>query len=220
MWSEGGGGGARGPLHPARTHLPAPLWPLLWSSLAEDFVQGPQRSAVRVEQGAAVSSGSHKEEEKQSCKWSGRKERMWPPEPGQPWNRSSSARESCVFLPQRWSFGALPWGCPVPGLASGCGRSWVSACGPQCSGLARSMTSVPGSACPVPEGAARGLGVASDSGGLGTSRPQLAQPGAVVAVGETDVCWRRSAPGQRGRLHSAPLRPAHASVLGFCEGSS
>lgn len=111
-------------------------------------------------------------------------------------------------------------GCPVPGLASGCGRSWVSAWGPQCSGLARSMTSVPGSACPVPEGAARGLGVASDSGGLGTSRPQLAQPGAVVAVGETDVCWRRSAPGQRGCLHSAPLRPAHASVLGFCEGSS
>lgn len=109
MWSEGGGGGTRGPPHPARTHLPAPLWPLLWSSLAEDFVQGPQRSAVRVEQGAAVSSGSHEEEEKQSCKWSGRKERMWPPEPGQPWNRSSSARESCVFLPQRWSFGALPW---------------------------------------------------------------------------------------------------------------
>ena len=115
-----------------------------------------------------------------------------------------------VFLP----------GCPVPGLTGGCGRSWVSAWGPQCPGLARSMASVPGSARPVLERAARGLGVASDSGSLGTSRPQLAQPGAMVAVEETDVCWHHSAPGQRGRLHPSPLRPAHASVLGFCEGSS
>ena len=108
-------------------------------------------------------------------------------------------------------------GRPVPGLASGCGRSWVSAWGPQCPGLARSMASATGSARPVPEGAARGLGVASDSGGLGTSRPRSARPGAVVAVEETDVCWHRSAPGQRGCLHPSPLRPAHASVLGSCE---
>ena len=109
MWTEGGGGGTRGPPHPTRTHLPAPLWPLLWSSLAEDFVQGPQRSAVRAEQGAAVSSGSHEEEEKQSCKWSGTKERLWPLESGRPWNRSSSARESCVsFCPNPGALGHCP----------------------------------------------------------------------------------------------------------------
>lgn len=68
MWSEGGGGGTRGPPHAACMHLPAPLQPPLWSSRAEDFIQRPQRSAVRAELGTAVSAGSHKEEEKQSSK--------------------------------------------------------------------------------------------------------------------------------------------------------
>ena len=67
MWSEGGGGRTQGP-HPTHTHLPAPLWSPLRSSPAEDFIQGPQGSAVRAERGTAVSSGSHKEEEKQSSK--------------------------------------------------------------------------------------------------------------------------------------------------------
>lgn len=36
------------------------------------------------------------------------------------------------------------------------------------------------------------VGVASDSGSCGPSRPRSAQPGAVVTVGETDVYWHPS----------------------------
>ena len=208
---------------PARPHAPAcsPVSSPLWSRRAEDFVQGPRGSAIRAERGAAVSSGSHKEEEKQSSKSFGRKEGARPPEPGRPWNSFSSARESCVYP------------CPNPGASghrrglsawtpSPRARQWLwqklGIClGSSVPRAGQEHGSAPGSAHPVPEGAARGLGVASDSGSLGTSRPRSARPGAVVAVEETDVCWHRSAPGQRGRLHPSPLKPAHASVLGSCE---
>lgn len=102
-----------------------------------------------------------------------------------------------------------------PRLASGRGRSWMPAWGPQCLWLDQDCGLCPRLRYPDslsddlnpppsptesvdsrPHQQWKGqpgvwgnlVGVASDSGRCGTPRPPSAQPGAVVTAGEADVC--------------------------------